>query len=181
MDIDLSEGKGHYIATHFKVELSTTPISAVLDSGAATSVMTKRMMKKAGYTINKSSKLFITTVSGESIRSLGMVQNARIITQGVITLLNIEVIDDNEREKLILGNDFLSKVCAKINYQDEKVVLFPQTRQRIELPIEVYCDHGDETSEEEDSEGENDDNQEDTDSEVEYEDEELEEVKLQEF
>ena len=175
MDIDLAE-KYKFTATNCNVKINGIPIVAILDSGAATSVMTHKLMKNIGEEISQPSNVIISTVSGETIRSLGIVEEAQINVNGELVPLDIEVIDDRRRNKLILENDFLFLTKAKINYATEKVTLYPQTRKRMDLPIEFYNGY------EEDTEESDDESEDENDSETEYVDDEvMEEVQLREL
>jgi hypothetical protein len=62
-------------AARCEFHINGEPVSAVIDSGAATSIMTKKLMKKLGYSINSSSNLVIVTANGTKVRSLEKSQN----------------------------------------------------------------------------------------------------------
>ena len=47
------------------------PVSVVIDGGAATSIMTRKLMKRLGYNIDQPSKLVIVTANGAKVHSLG--------------------------------------------------------------------------------------------------------------
>ena len=53
--------------------ISIMRLSAVVNSRAVTSIMTKKLMDKLGYKINEPSKLTIVTANGSRIRSLGKI------------------------------------------------------------------------------------------------------------
>ena len=55
------------------IYINNERLFAVVDSGAATSIMTKKLMDKLGYKINEPSKLTIVTANGSQIRSLGKI------------------------------------------------------------------------------------------------------------
>src|SRR4051794_280609 len=61
------------IATRCDIYINNERLSAVINSEAATSIMTKKLMDKLGYKINELSKLTIITANGSRIRSLGKI------------------------------------------------------------------------------------------------------------
>ena len=60
-------------AARCDIYINNERLSAVVNSGAATSIMTKKLMDKLGYKINEPSKLTIVTANGSRIRSLGKI------------------------------------------------------------------------------------------------------------
>src|SRR6266487_2867154 len=53
-------------------------ITATVDSGAATSIMTKLLMKRLGYAPNRISNIVVVTANGDRTRSLGIIDNVVI-------------------------------------------------------------------------------------------------------
>jgi hypothetical protein len=90
-------------------------ITAILDSGAATSIITKTLMKELGLKINQPSKLVIVTANGTKVRSLGEISNMPMEFNGVKFLAPVQVLDSPD-QVLILGNDWLLKVKAVIDW-----------------------------------------------------------------
>ena len=89
-------------------------MSAVVDSGAATSIMTKKLMDKLGYKINEPSKLTIVTANGSRIRSLGKINQVPLELEDEFISTTFQVLDSVD-DTLILGNDWLQKVQAVLN------------------------------------------------------------------
>ena len=52
--------------------------TAIIDSGAATSIMTKALAEKLGYNMNRSSKMVVVTANGARTRSLGIIDNVPV-------------------------------------------------------------------------------------------------------
>ena len=172
MDLDYLANRP-FTAMVCNVQIGGYSTTAVLDSGAATSVITSKLMKKLGEHIDEPSRIVITTITGDSKRSLGTIKDLNININGNITPVDVEVIDEPKREKLILGNDFLSTIGATIKYQDKEVILYPKTRAEVKAKVEYY--EIDETDSDDDSESEDD-------SEIEYEsDEDLDDVHIQDL
>jgi hypothetical protein len=95
-------------------------ITAILDSGAATSIITKTLMKELGLKINQPSKLVIVTANGTKVQSLGEISNMPMEFNGVKFLAPVQVLDLPD-QVLILGNDWLLKVKAIIDWGKKTV------------------------------------------------------------
>jgi len=169
MDIDALKTDQHYTAMVCDVQVEGKPVKATIDSGAATSVITSKLMKRLKEEIDSPSKIIITTITGDSKRSLGVISDLRIKVNGTLTPIDVEVIEEPKVEKLILGNDYLSMVNANMKYHDMKVVLYPKTQSRLELDVDFYCNESD---------PEDNTSDEETETEYESEDSELEEVHI---
>ena len=168
MDIDFNGTKHHFTAMVCNVQINGKEVEATIDSGAATSVITSKLSRELRETIDSPSKIVITTITGDSSRSLGVISDLDVVVNGVKTPIDVEVIDEPKKKKLILGNDYLSQVDAVIKYKDMKLILFPKTKSKLVIDVDFYADESD-TEEESSSE-----------SEIEYESEDdLEEVHLQ--
>ena len=169
MDLDFNDTQQHFTAMICHVEINGKEVEATIDSGAATSVITSKLSKRLKKIIDTPSRIIITTITGSSSRSLGVISDLEVIINGVQTPIDVEVIDEPRKEKLILGNDYLSKVQANIKYEDMKLILFPKSRSRLEVDVDFYGETSDESEVESSEE----------DSEIDYESEDdLEEVQL---
>jgi hypothetical protein len=93
-----------------------TPVEVIIDSGAATSIITKAMLDTLGYPITATSNLVIVTANGNRIRSLGEVENLPINVQHALVKANLQVLESRDKV-LILGNDWL---CSCRKYLLEK-------------------------------------------------------------
>ena len=169
MDIDALKTDQHYTAMICNVQIEGKPVRATIDSGAATSVMTSKLMKRLGEEIDSPSKIIITTITGDSKRSLGVITKLRIKVNGTLTPIDVEVIEEPKVEKLILGNDYLSMVNATIKYNEMKVVLYPKTQSRLEVDVDFYYNESD---------PENYTSEEESETEYESEDSDIEEIQI---
>ena len=167
MDIDALRTDQHYTAMICNVQVEGKSVKATIDSGAATSVMTSKLMKRLEEEIDSPSKIIITTITGDSKRSLGVITKLRVKVNGILTPIDVEVIEEPKVEKLILGNDYLSMVNATIKYNEMKVILYPKTQSRLEVDVDFYCNESEPYTSEEESE-----------TEYESEDSDLEEVQI---
>jgi predicted metal-dependent hydrolase len=112
-----SEENSQATAARCVMEVDDHPISVVIDSGAAASIITKKLMKKLGYIIDQSSKLVIVAVNGEKTRALGEIMDFPLKVKGIHFTHNIQVIDSSD-EILILRNDWLTKVNANLDWKE---------------------------------------------------------------
>ena len=120
-------------AAKCEVFINREPIIAVVDSGAATSIITDTLLNNLGYNIARSSKLIIVTANGHRVRALGAVDNLPIQLNNTIIASTVNVISSKDNV-LILGNDWLKKVQAVINYNEQMVTI--QHRGRvIKIPL----------------------------------------------
>ena len=76
-----------------------------VDSGAATSIITRALLDKLGYKINRPSKMIVITANGARTRSLGIVDNVPIAIGRIEILTSFQVLESKD-EVLILGNDY---------------------------------------------------------------------------
>ena len=103
-------------AARCDIYINNEKLSAVVDSGAATSIMTKKLMDKLGYKINEPSKLTIVTANGSRIRSLGKINRVPLELEDEFIPTTFQVLDSVD-DTLILGNDWLQKVQAVLNWK----------------------------------------------------------------
>jgi hypothetical protein len=104
------------------IRIKRNPVAAVLDSGAAVSIITNDLRKRLGLKITRPSKTVITIANGTHQRALGEVENVGIAVQNLLIPMTVTVIESME-ENLLLGTDFLHKTNALLNFQDGIVSL----------------------------------------------------------
>ena len=85
------------------------PVTAVVDSGATTSIITRPLLKELGYQISDPSNMVIVTANGSRVRALGTVNALPINLKYMIIPTDIHVLESQDKV-LILGNDWLRKV-----------------------------------------------------------------------
>ena len=79
---------------------------AIVDSGAATSIITKALLDRLGYKVDKPSKLVVVTANGARTKSLGVVSHLPITLGKIDTPTSFQVLESKD-EVLILGNEWL--------------------------------------------------------------------------
>src|SRR5438034_5122649 len=153
-------------------------IPLIIDSGAAGSIVTSHFLSKLGIHIDRLSTTSMVNVNGEKKMPMGEVLNFPITVQGIEVPVNV-VVTEAETYSVIVGNDWLRKVKANIDYKTSTMTISWKGKEA-KVPVE-YQDtkqtqrtekDEEENSEEEDSEEEEE--IEDGSEEEEYEEAELE-------
>jgi hypothetical protein len=88
--------------------------TAIVDSGAATSIITKALLDKLRLEINHSSKMIVVTANGARTRSLGIIDNVPVNIGKIQILTSFQVLESRDKI-LILGNDWIRETNANIN------------------------------------------------------------------
>ena len=109
-------------AARCDIYINDEKLSAVIDSGAATSIITKKLMDKLGYKVDEPSKLVIVTADGSRIRSLGKITRVPLELEGEYIPTTFQVLDSTD-DTLILGNDWLRRVQAVLNWRRETLTI----------------------------------------------------------
>lgn len=109
-------------------------IPLILDSGAAGSIVSCRLLNDLGIAIDRPSTTLMINVNGERKRPLGEVLNFPITIKGVTIPVDV-VVTDAMTYSAIVGNDWLSKVKANIDYETANMLIHWEGKD-IEVPIE---------------------------------------------
>ena len=109
-------------AVRCRIRIKGNPTIAVLDSGAAVSIITKRLMHKLGLKINQTSNVQVITANGECIRALKQISNVKIIIQNISIPISLQVIE-SPNEILLLGTNWFTKTHASLDFGDQKITL----------------------------------------------------------
>src|ERR1041384_3154218 len=95
---------------------------AVLDSGAAASIITDRLRKKLKLKIDGPSKTVIIIANGDRQRALGEIKSVGIAIQNLLIPMRLQVIDSAD-ETLLLGTDFFDKTEAQWDFRTSSINL----------------------------------------------------------
>ncbi|CAB4389358.1 unnamed protein product [Rhizophagus irregularis] len=109
-------------------------IPLILDSGAAGSIVSCRLLNDLGMAIDRPSTTLMINVNGERKRPLGEVLNFPVTIKGVTIPIDV-VVTDAMTYSAIVGNDWLSKVKANIDYETANMLIHWEGKD-IEIPIE---------------------------------------------
>ena len=131
------EQDNDHLTTAMKCEIlvGREPVTAVINSGAAVSIITHSLMKKLGYTPDQLSNLVIAITNGARIKALGEISHLQVSCNYLKILTTIQVIESKD-DVLILGNNWLIKVRASMDY--ERSILTIKYKGRSER-IAITC------------------------------------------
>ena len=99
------------------IRIKGNPVVAILDSGAAVSIITAKLMKRLGLQISGPSKTIVITANGSRSKALGVIENVKITIQDIIIPINLRVIESQE-ETILLGTDWFNKSRAKLDFEN---------------------------------------------------------------
>src|SRR5438094_459099 len=100
-------------------EIKGNTMEAIDHSGAATKIITKRVLEKLGIKITESSNAVCSNVHGKKVPSLGKV-DTKVKIENTEIPMKVQVIDSTKRD-LILGTEILAEVKGKINFEKNEL------------------------------------------------------------
>jgi Aspartyl protease len=169
--------KTNIMSTRCKVRIGEQEIWAIPDTGAATCIITKSLIKDLGLKIIDASNARFNVANGQTVAALGKVM-VEMEIEGKKIKEEMDVID-SKRKDLILGTELLAKTQGEIDYENRELRMNIGSK-RISTPIyflrqEKEVDSEEETDDDNYEEIENKDlyeqESEDSDEEIEYEQE----------
>ena len=151
MEIE-NEVKGT-IAVKSDLIINGQEIKVLIDSGAATNIITNKLRKRLGIRIERPSKTIFTMANGKKTPSLGETEIRIEITEEIEIPVTVQVID-SVKEDLILGTAFLVRKEGEINFGKEKLIIKHKGKQ---ITIPIQCMKEEQDNETDDSETEKED------------------------
>jgi hypothetical protein len=100
-----------------RIQVEGTPVTALIDTGAAISAISYKFLKSLGFEIQQPATYRIKGINGQKITPLGEVRQLPVSFGKVTVPANFAVVDAISYE-LILGIDWLRKVAANITFGD---------------------------------------------------------------
>src|SRR5205814_2938042 len=92
---------------------------AIVDSGAATSILTKTLLDRLEYNVDKPSKLVVVTANGARTKSLKVVSHLPITLGKIDTPTSFQVLESKD-EVLILRNEWLRENNAVMDWKQSR-------------------------------------------------------------
>ena len=142
--------------------INETEIQVIVDTGAATTIISNKLLEELGLTIQEPSKAVFIIANGGKTASLGKTEIELEIGDWIIPI-TAEIIESRNKD-LIIGTKTLSQYKGKIDLEQKKVILNTNEDQ-IEIPIYYTKEEMEEVSDDDDDEYS--DEYEETDEEVE--------------
>src|SRR6266498_5859040 len=102
-----------------KIEIKGNRIEAIVDSEAATNIITKGLLEKLGIKITESSNAVFSNVNRKKVPSLGKA-DIKVKIENIEIPMKVQVIDSTKRD-LILGTEILAEVKGKINFEKNEL------------------------------------------------------------
>ena len=120
-------------AAKYTLCVARQAVTAIIDSGATTCIITKPLLDKLGYNINRNSKMLVLTANGAKAKSLGIVDNVEILIGSIRVLTSFQVLESKD-SILILGNDWLRNNNAMLDWNKE-ILTLRQNGRSMKVPV----------------------------------------------
>jgi hypothetical protein len=104
------------------IDVDGYSVPAIVDSGAAVSMITRDTMEQLGYSIDEPSNSIILPAVGENTRPLGVVRDFPVTVAGYTIPIDVEVTEATTYA-LILGNNWLLKAKGNYDWQSQELTL----------------------------------------------------------
>ena len=121
-------------ALYCDAQVKGIEIPLIIDSGAAGSIVSCRLLDELKIHIDRPSTTMMINVNGERKRPLGEIVDFPITVKNVTIPINV-VVTEAETYSAIVGNDWLSKVKANIDYETSTMTL-QWKGSTAEIPVE---------------------------------------------
>jgi hypothetical protein len=112
----------HTTAMQCELMVGKEPVTVIIDSGAATSIITQKLMKKLGHKISAPSRIVVVTTNGTKVKPLGVIKDFPITINHMRIPTHVEVLESPEN-LLLLGNDWLIHAGAKLDWLSLKFTI----------------------------------------------------------
>ena len=117
-----------------ELEINGKMMKVIIDTGAATNVISDNLIKELGLGIEEPSNFRCTMANGTKVASLGKTTIEVGINEELMLPVQVNVLKSGKKE-LILGNDTLRDMNANIDFED-KLMAIRAEDELIEIPVE---------------------------------------------
>lgn len=121
------------------IKLRNRQYQAIIDSGAAISMIAHETVKELGLTIEHASTNLIITAAGTSTRPLGVIKDLPVEIEGVTIPITVEVVPATSYS-LLLGNDWSRKIDANYNWKNS-CYSFKWNGKKFAIPTTYESNH----------------------------------------
>ncbi|CAG8830691.1 28494_t:CDS:1 [Gigaspora margarita] len=115
------------------IRIKNNSIVAVLDSSAAMSLMSKKMMNKLDLKIDEPSTTIVVTTNRTRERALGKIKNVKLAIHDILIHTPFQVIESSI-DLLLLGMNWFVRARAQLHFI-EKVMYLTYRNKTAEVPI----------------------------------------------
>ena len=119
---NIQESKKKSQLMYLKVSIQKKPLLAVIDSGSTVSLMSLNVAKKLHVKINPLLAISLQTAAGLKEKTRGCIRKLPIQFEGQGATIDCHVVGGVPYD-LILGNDFLIKNKAKLDFKSKQIEL----------------------------------------------------------
>ncbi|CAG8455607.1 13803_t:CDS:1 [Acaulospora morrowiae] len=120
-------------AARYNMKIRNKPVVAVLDSGAAVSIMSKKLLTKLRLQISEPSNAVVITANRTRERALGKLKDIALQIGRITVPTDFQVIESTE-EMILLGMSWFKKLRACLYFNEQKLII-THKEESIELPI----------------------------------------------
>ena len=128
----LGRRRNKILAVKSKIKINGQDTGAIIDTGAATSIISQKLQEELGIEIEEGSKIIFTIANRKKVLSLGkVIVNLEIEGEKIPT--KMEVLESSKKD-IILGTDLFVKLKGIIDL-DTKIATMQYNNKTIKLPI----------------------------------------------
>ncbi|KAG9287871.1 hypothetical protein G9A89_017466 [Geosiphon pyriformis] len=121
-------------AMYTEATVKKKPIHLILDSGLAGSIITYQLMQQLKQNIDKPAQTIIVTADGMKKTPVGEIDNFPFTIDGIIILVKVFIMDAPQYQALV-GNDWLLKTNANLNWETQELTISYQGQYTIVFAI----------------------------------------------
>ncbi|CAG8778993.1 11869_t:CDS:1, partial [Gigaspora margarita] len=104
------------------IHIKNNPIVAILDSGTAMSLMSKKIMNKLDLKIDEPSTTVVVTVNRTRKRALGKIKDVKLAIHDLLIPTLFQVIE-SAKNLLLLGMDWFVRARAQLHFAEKVMYL----------------------------------------------------------
>ena len=93
-------------------------VQLIFNSGSSGSVISKQFLEKVGRKVDQPSHVNMIGINGEKRKALGEIKSLPIIIQQQLLPVNV-VVSEATGYDVLVGNDWLTKYQAKLNWENK--------------------------------------------------------------
>jgi hypothetical protein len=104
------------------ININGSKIKAIVDSGAAGTILSRHAMEQIGYQIEETTNRNIISANGNRNKTLGKIKDLPIQIEDNVIPIDVEVMETNAYN-ILIGNDWLSKADATYNWKNHQLTV----------------------------------------------------------
>ncbi|KAG9294137.1 hypothetical protein G9A89_021496 [Geosiphon pyriformis] len=109
-------------AMYTDVKIDGQSIKLILDSGSASSIITRQLMDQLGHRVDRAASAKIITADGATKTLIGEIDNLPIEINSITVPIKVLVMEATQYQALV-GNDWLFKINATLDWNTQKLQL----------------------------------------------------------